>query len=211
MRELTRVLLVVGLALAAPIVPLLVVGDRIEGALTVAAGDRDAGPLFALVVGILAVDVFLPVPSSGVGTLAGARLGALGGTTAVWVGMMIGAILGFGLARAFGRPIACGLAGSEELDRLRPAARRWGPWLLFVTRPLPILAEASVLLLGATGLSWRGFWWPVALANLVLAACYATLGDVAGRHGWLGAAVVFAVILPVAGALLARRHLNRAS
>lgn len=207
MRGLTKPLLIVALALAVPILPFLIAGEWFEAAFAAGIREEDRGPLFALVVGVLAADIFLPVPSSGVGTLAGARLGTMLGTFAFWLGLTAGAVIGFGLARAWGTPIARRLAGREELDRLEAPARRWGAWLLFATRPLPILAEAAVLLLGATGLSWRKFWWPVAGANLVLAACYAALGDLAGRHGWLAPAVVLAVLLPVLAAWLARKRL----
>jgi 3-dehydroquinate synthase len=122
--------------------------------------------------------------------------------------MMAGAVLGFVLARLWGTPIARRLAGSEELERLAPVACRYGAWLLFATRPLPILAEATVLLLGSARLPWRSFWWPVAAANAVLAFCYALLGDWAQRHGWLPAAVVLALVVPLGVAWLARRRLS---
>jgi hypothetical protein len=48
--------------------------------------------------------------------------------------------------------------------------------LLVLFRALPVLAEASVLLFGATRLSWIRFFVPVALANLGIAAAYSILG-----------------------------------
>jgi hypothetical protein len=49
--------------------------------------------------------------------------------------------------------------------------------LLVLFRPLPVLAEASVLLFGATRLSWVRFLVPVSLANLGIAAAYSLLGN----------------------------------
>jgi 3-dehydroquinate synthase len=210
MRDLTKPLIVVALALAVPILPLLIAGDWFEAAIVSRVRDAESPrTVFAVIVAILAMDVFLPVPSSGVGTLAGARLGTAAGTAAIWLGMTAGALVGFGLARYGGMPVARRLAGPAEFCRLEPVARRFGAWLLLLTRPIPILAEATVLLLGAMGLNWAGFWWPVATANLVLAVAYAALGEVAVRHGWLSTAVVVALVLPLAIAWLARRRLSR--
>src|SRR5215203_2087747 len=50
-----------------------------------------AGAVFAL----LALDVFLPVPSSIVSTASGVLLGFTVGSAVVWAGMMAGALLGY--------------------------------------------------------------------------------------------------------------------
>ena len=56
--------------------------------------------------------------------------------------------------------------------------KRFGTGLLVITRPLPVLAEACVLLMGTTQLSWLRFLLPVALANLVIA-----MGSSLGSYG----------------------------
>lgn len=206
MRPLTKPLLVVALALAVPILPFVLAGEWIEPAMEEAVRmTNDRASLFAGVVCVLAVDVFLPVPSSGVGTVAGAELGTVLGTAATWLGLTAGAGIGFGVARWWGRPLAERLAGREELARLERPAERYGGWLLLATRPLPILAEATVLLLGTTQLAWRSFWWPVAAANLVLSICYAALGEVAQRQGWLAPAVAAALVVPLLFVWLVRK------
>src|SRR5215211_3723481 len=50
-----------------------------------------AGAIFSL----LALDVFLPVPSSIVSTAAGVLLGFTAGSAVVWAGMMGGSLLGY--------------------------------------------------------------------------------------------------------------------
>lgn len=199
MRELYKPLVIVALALAVPILPFVLAGGWFEQAFARGVARIDqAGLLFAAVVAVLAVDIFLPVPSSGIGTLAGAELGTVLGTAATWLGLTLGAAMGFAVARWWGRPLAERLAGREELARLERPAHRFGAWLILISRPVPVVAEASVLLLGATRLSWRAFWWPLAIANLVLAVVYAALGDVARRYDWLPAAVLLALVAPVA-------------
>lgn len=199
--QLVRPLLWIALVLAIPIVPFLLLGaaweDRIAQWL---AAQWSGGVVAGAVVGLLASDLLLPVPSSVVSTIAGQALGFWGGTAATWCGMTAGAALAFGLARWLGRPLAKRLAGDEELARAEFVASRWGVFLLVLARPVPVLAESSVLLLGTTRLAWWRFLAAVGLSNLGLAAAYAALGD----RVQLPIALAAALALPLAAASLAR-------
>ncbi|MEX2141134.1 MAG: VTT domain-containing protein [Pirellulales bacterium] len=177
MGHLLRTAVLIAVALAIPIVPFLWFGERVE-----ATVERWLSPppsnssVFLVVVTVLATDVFLPVPSSLVSTLAGTQLSIPLATLASWLGLSLGASLGFGVARAVGRPLAVRLASAADLDRMDRLSERFGPRLLVLFRALPVLAEASVLLFGATRLSWIRFFVPVALANLGIAVAYSILG-----------------------------------
>jgi uncharacterized membrane protein YdjX (TVP38/TMEM64 family) len=202
MRDLLKPLLLVGLALAVPILPFAVWGDsaetRMAACLHAAASPRTVA---ALVFGLLATDVFLPVPSSVVNTVAGEALGFGLATAVSWAGLTAGAVLGFALARWFGRPLALRLAGRDDLEKIDAAADRFGPLVLVLARPVPVLAEASVLLVGTTRLSWRWFLAPVVLSNLGIAVVYSALGSLAAL--WI--ALPASIALPLSAAAVARR------
>lgn len=153
--------------------------------------------LAAMVVGLLATDVFLPVPSSVVATLAGYKLGVLGGTLATWLGMSLGAAVGFLLARRWGSRLVGWLTRPDDLERTSRLLDNYGPMLLVVGRGVPVLAEATVLILGMHGLAWRRFLPPVLLSNLGLALAYSAFGEVAHRFHFLPFALAIAVALPV--------------
>jgi uncharacterized membrane protein YdjX (TVP38/TMEM64 family) len=199
-RELLRPMLPMIIVLAVPIVPFLIFGQ--EGMERALNEWRQHPPprlvVAGAVVGLLATDIFLPIPSSLVSTLAGWQLGALGGTAASWIGMSLGAAIGFALARQFGQPAVAWLTREGDLARTRLLAERFGPALLVLGRGVPILAEATVLLLGMHGMSWRRFLPPVLLANLGLALAYAVFGQIAERYQWLPLALAIAIALPVA-------------
>lgn len=198
MKSLVRPLLLIAAILFVPVLPLLVGGTSLEAMFTQWLRDTTS-PLAtaALVVVVLAVDIFLPVPSSLVSTLAGGRLGWWAGTLAVWAGMTIGAVIGFALARRWGRPLAERLAGSDEIHRLDQLSGRYGPALVVMTRPVPVLAEASVLLVGVQQLAWRRFLPGLAASNLGLALAYAVFGDIAAQHHWLPWALAISLALPM--------------
>ncbi len=208
--SLGRPLLILSLVLAVPVLPFVLLGDGLEGWFA-ALFDPPPTPLATwwLVAAALATDVLLPVPSSLVSTLAGARLGVLGGTTASWFGMSVGAAIGFALARRWGRPLAVRLASPDDMDRLDRLAVRLGPALVVLTRAVPVLAEASVLLLGINRLSWRRFLPALLLSNLGIALAYAAFGEFAGKHEWLPLALGISVAAPLAVTAIARWSLTR--
>jgi uncharacterized membrane protein YdjX (TVP38/TMEM64 family) len=153
-----------------------------------------------LVTGLLAADIFLPVPSSVVITFSGKMLGFWGGTAASWCGMTVGAVAAFGLARAFGRPMAQRFAATNELKRVDAMAARVGTLVLVLTRPVPVLAEAAVLLMGTTRLPFWRFSVAVGLSNLGIAAAYSALGDSVN----LPVALAASIALPLLAGGIAR-------
>jgi uncharacterized membrane protein YdjX (TVP38/TMEM64 family) len=211
MRDLLRPLAIVGLALLVPIVPFLGFGPWLEARIESWLSPPPAPAVTAIAtVAVLATDVLLPIPSSVVSTVAGTQLGIVLGTAVSWLGMTLGAAVGFVLARTCGRPLAERFASSEDLAQLDAVSERYGAWLLVATRALPILAEAAVLLLGATHLPWRRFWPAIALANLGIALVYSLLGHLAREQDALPLALAASIALPLLATTLARWLLPRA-
>ena len=196
-----RQLLLIAAVLAVPIVPFLFFGEELEARITVWLNTELSPSTVAIaVIGLLAGDILLPVPSSVVSTFAGRVLGFWGGAGASWCGMTAGAAIAFGLVRVFGRPLARWLSSDQELARTDALATRWGVLVLVVSRPIPVLAEASVLLMGTTRLAWWRFLIAVGLSNFGIAAAYAALGD----RVQLPIAIAASIALPLLAAALAR-------
>lgn len=192
MQRVFKPILLISAVLAIPIVPFVIFGQPMEDAVEAwLAGGLSRPVMFMAVVGLLASDIFLPIPSSAVSTVAGNSLGFFVGTAASWCGMTLGAVFAFALARLFGPPLTSRLAKSEDVKQMELLSRRIGPAILVITRAVPVLAEAGVLWFGLTQLSWRRFIPPVALANLGIAAVYAALGS------WVRLPVAFAASLAI--------------
>lgn len=206
MRPLFRWSLVVLVALLAPIVPFLGFGAAAERWVQTRL-DTAMSPVQAagVVIGVLATDVFLPIPSSAVSTFGGQRLGIVGGTLASWLGMTLGATAAFALAQRWGRPLAQRLAGVEEYARMEQLAERHGARLVVLTRALPVLAEAAVLVLGSAQLSWRRFLPALLLSNLGLSLMYAVFGAYSRSTGAEISALVASIALPLLAAGAAKQ------
>ena len=208
MRYLIRISLPILGLLVALLIPFLLFGPQIERWAERWQEQPPGKPTsFALIVLLLSTDILLPIPSSAVSTLAGGQLGWLLGTLASWLGMTLGAALGFVLARRWGRGFAGRMSSEEDLARMHRATVNYGGAALVLARGVPLLAEASVLLFGAHGMSWRQFLPPVLLSNLGIALAYSVFGDIAERHQWLPLALGVAIGLPILLAVVMRRWL----
>lgn len=164
----------VALVLLVPIVPFVFVGWWLEPRAEQWVQATTSPPAVATwVVALLGTDILLPIPSSVISTLAGQQLGAAYGTLCSWLGMNISAVVGFGLARCCGRR----WLSQDDDQAARQLSRHFGRMSLVVTRALPVLAEATVLHAGLTGMSWQNFLPPVLLSNLGISAAYAWLGQ----------------------------------
>jgi uncharacterized membrane protein YdjX (TVP38/TMEM64 family) len=189
-RSGARWLLVGGVVAGLCLVPMLVAGQAVdewaETSLRAASGSAGVAVLVAF---LLAADVVLPVPSSVVATLAGQRLGFVGGTVAVAAGLCAANAIGYVVGRAGSSVVARvvgprGLSGARRLAGTRP-----GFAALALTRPLPMLSETVVILAGAARTPPARTAAVCGLANLGLAAVYAAIGN--GAHG--GASVLLAM------------------
>lgn len=144
---------------------------------------------------LLAFDIILPVPSSIVSTAAGVLLGVWRGAAVVWGGMMVGCFLGYALGRrvsgAAGR-----FVGDEGLRRAESLVQRYGDWTIVMCRPVPVLAEASVMFAGLVRAPFRRFVALTALSNLGIALGYAAFGAFSMRIDSFLVAFVGALLIP---------------
>jgi uncharacterized membrane protein YdjX (TVP38/TMEM64 family) len=203
-------LLLVSLVLVLPLVLLAFVGESFATFIERVKNDPPSiTTTFLAVAVILATDVFLPVPSGPISTLAGSQLGLIGGTLASTLGMTIGGTIAFALARRWGHPLTERFADREQLAGLESAADAHGIWLLLITRPLPVLAEAAVLLVGTLQMSWRMFLPALIASNLLIAGIYSYLGHTASEQGWLVYAVCGSIAVPFVITALARIWFKR--
>ncbi len=208
-RGLLRPLLLISLVLLVPTVPFLLLGEGFETrAQEWVQQELSFATRFWLIVLVLSVDILLPIPSSGVSTLAGGTLGFGAGTLASWLGMSLGAVLGYALARWLGRPFA-NRFGGVNVATMEQSQLRYGPAAIVFTRALPILAEACVLLMGVLRMPWRQFLPVVLVSNLAISVTYSAFGAYFGERDSLAVAVIASMLLPLAVAMVVRRRTKK--
>lgn len=195
----SRLFLLITISIALGIIPFAILGQSFEDQVRAwFQQEWSTGQRFALIVGLLAVDIGLPIPSSAVSSYGGAVLGFAPATLASWLGMTIGATIAFAIAR-FASPLLAGkLADDEDLQSLAHlSSQRSAYWLLILTRPLPILAEACVIFVGTIRLPWRRFLIPVIASNLLIALFWSAAGAWSIQYNLTPVIVIASAILPL--------------
>jgi len=197
MRRAARSVLIITAALCIPLVPFFIIGE-LPGEQWLSATDEHAVTFALAGAGLLAVDALLPIPSSIVGTLLGARLGLAAGFLATFGGMMTGQVVAY--------------AASRWLLRNREHALPSAPTLVavFLSRPVPVLAEAVAIAAGAARVSWAQFLLACGAGNAIYAGALVLNGASLVPGALLGPGLVLPMLLP-AGAWLIWRSLHRDS
>jgi membrane protein DedA with SNARE-associated domain len=179
-------------ALLIPIVPFLIVGE-LPGERWLAATGGHALAFGATGGLLLMGDVLLPIPSSVIGSLLGARLGALAGFSWAFAGLTGGAWLGYAVGRLVPGRATAGIS--------RPTA-----WVVLVSRPVPVLAEAAALAAGAARTSPLAFLLATTAGNGIYAGVLALAGARIVPAGLASPALAVPLLVPVIAFLIWRRR-----
>jgi uncharacterized membrane protein YdjX (TVP38/TMEM64 family) len=199
------------------LIPFLIWGERFTRLFDGAAARQfvqDCGAWGSVaVVGLLVSDLFLPVPATGVMSAAGYVYGPwLGGALSA-LGSFLSGMLAFGLCRAFGHRAAVRLAGETGLAQNEALFRRAGPWLIALSRGLPILPEVTACLAGLSRMRTSLFIIALLCGSVPMGFGYAAVGTLfAADPAWaLGASVLVPCIIWLAIRPFLRRHLDESA
>ena len=145
---------------------------------------------------LLSLDLFLPVPSRLISPMGGSLLGFLAGTLVSFAGMTLACALGWLFGRHVGQPGAVRMLGCSEYRRLQKLSDRYGSVALVLCRPIPVAAEASVIMAGASGQGLRQTTAACAMSNLGISALYAAAGAYALATQSFLVVFLAAILLP---------------
>lgn len=193
------------LLLAFIMVPFALMGAKMDGWSVAQLNDlgQQRALIALFIIALLASDVLLPVPSSIVATMSGALLGFQLGALTTFIGMTAGCVLAFAIGRYAAAPVVEKLVGAEQVSALRRMSEKYGNWTLVVARPVPVLAEASTLMAGATRMEFTRFMAATSAANLGVALAYAAVGAYAANVQSFLLAFAGAILIPAALKLVA--------
>lgn len=192
MSPFLRKVIVIIIALLVPIIPFLIIGE-IPGEKWLSRTDDNAFFFGLTGASLLTSDILLPIPSSIVGTILGARLGIFPGLIWTWSGLMVGNVIGFVAGKYLLKSITFEM--SETPTRV----------VLFLSRPVPVFAEAAAITAGAANTSIRQFLIACALGNVIYAGVLSTNGALLIPKSLVGPGLVLPMALPVITWLFWRR------
>lgn len=196
------------IVLALILVPFFLYEDYFNAlASRLAAGDVSPAWTSLVIVGLLGSDVVLPIPSSLISAAAGLLLGFWRGAATIWVGMTVSCVIGYFIG-AWSAGGARRLLGESGVRRAAELAASYGQLAIVLCRPVPVLAEATVIFAGLIRSPFARFLATCVWSNLGVALGYAAIGAFAMRVDSFIPAFLGAIVLPGLAAVGARLWLG---
>lgn len=136
---------------------------------------------------ILSSDILLPVPSSLVILSNGKILGFIYGTLLTLISLMLSSIIGYYI-------------GSKLKDKnstfTRNRLEKVGPFIIAVSKSLPIISESVSITSGASSISLKVYLISSLIGNLAIAILYNYLGSTNQEvNGFIASGIVFSTAI----------------
>lgn len=128
--------------------------------------------LVAIAVALLACDAVAPVPATLVIMYLAAKAGVLAGVIGGTIGLTVGVLTAAWIGRAAVGRLAPKFLPDAELTRMRVSLQRRLMVTLACLRSVPVLAETSVIVAAATGVSVARIVRVTLLPNFIMAVIY---------------------------------------
>jgi uncharacterized membrane protein YdjX (TVP38/TMEM64 family) len=158
---------------------------------------------WALGIGLLVGDLFLPIPATVVMSALGWIYGPWCGGLVAAAGVFLSSYLAYGLSRGVGRPMAVRLAGAESIEMASAWFSRQCGLAVAFSRCLPVLNEAMACLAGLSLYPHRDFVVAALAGCVPVGFAFAWIGHWGRDHS--GGAVALSVGVPIVLWVLYRR------
>lgn len=161
-----------------------------------------------LIIGFLAIDVLVPVPSTIVMIASGALFGSvLGGILAV-VGSSSCAIIAFQVSRKMGREKVIRWIGQKDYENLSTLMQKYGGYAVVLTRTVPLAMESMSFIAGLTEMKLKNFVLMCLIGYTPFAFLYSFVGASAKELSSTYTVLVLGFFVPLCFWALALRFLK---
>lgn len=157
------------------LIPFFIFEERINSWINVLISENSGNTfaLAAILFAVLASDIFLPIPSCLLSAMCGAFLGPVLGFIVSFAAMSVSGVIGFFIGST-ASSLARRLISDNE-ESLESNAKS-GPFMLFILRPVPVLAECSCVYAGLRRYNFAKCLVWLSVGNAVISAVYAVIG-----------------------------------
>lgn len=187
------------------IVPFLVWGEEIERLAPAMLSMADTRLLIAgLGIVLLMIDVALPIPSSIISVMLCLLVGPALGALAITIGMSGGFACGYYLGRLLPKHSLRQWVGPQLWDSVSRQAASSGVIWIMVSRPVPVLAEATSIISGSLGVPFKPAMLAALLTSAGVAGCYSAAAIIGLSNGGFWLAFAASISLAASMWLLSR-------
>ena len=172
--------------------------------------DAQAGWAPLVLIICMIAHTLVPLPAELLAMAAGMILGTFWGFVTIWIGALLGAYLGFFLARVFGQPLLRRLSSGVRLQRVQTWMSQADVTLLLAVRLTPVISFNLVnFVLGCAAIGWWRFTWTTGLGIVPVTVVSVSMG--AHWRDWrlLLAFCLAAALVALIGYAVMRSRLRR--
>lgn len=197
------------------LIPFLIWGDDFEASMSIEKTVetlQDSGAwAWAVGIGLLWIDLFLPILGTVVMSALGLVYGPMLGALIALIGSLAAGLTAYGLARLLGRRAVLWLVGEKGLlEGERLFQGNPGGWLIALSRWMPILPEVMACMAGLSKMPFSRFLAALVAGSLPLCVVFAWIGS-RGEESPIWTLILSAGLPPALWLLLDRliRKLSR--
>lgn len=149
---------------------------------------------WAIALGLLTIDLFLPIPATAIIAALGFIYGPITGAFIGIIGSSISANIAYWACRSCGQSTAEKLVGKKDLEKGEKLFAAWGGWLVTLSRWLPLFPEILSCLAGMTKMPWHSFIAATLCGIIPLSGLFAWIGHMGQDYG--AASILLSAGLP---------------
>jgi uncharacterized membrane protein YdjX (TVP38/TMEM64 family) len=146
------------------------------------------------VIVLLVTDLFLPLPATIIMSASGYLHGIILGSIINIAGSFASGSLGYWLCRSIGQKAALSILGWKEFQRGRKVAENLGPWIVVLSRWLPVFPEVVSCMAGLTRMNSVKFHLALLTGTIPMAIIYTYIGFKGTQYPM--AAILLSAFLP---------------
>jgi len=182
MKPMLRIILVLALVFASTFILIRLSGVLTKDDITAwleAATHLNPWYVAAAVVLILAIDIFIAVPTLTTCILSGYFLGFTWGALTATVGLLAAGLIGYSLSRAFGATILKRILRSEKKrEEAKATFKQSGLVMIMLSRSSPIFSEVCACMAGMTKMKFTHFLFAWSVNTIPYALIAAHSGSI---------------------------------
>lgn len=176
-----RLFLIFLILAALVLIPFAIFGKRIEEMMslenTVELMKNQGRWAWAAGIGLLVIDLLLPILGTVVMSALGLIYGPIIGGILASLGSIGAGLLAYGLCRSAGRDIAVRIAGKDGIEEgERIFSGEAGGWMIALSRWMPVLPEVMACMAGLTRMPLARFVIALACGSVPLGFTFASIG-----------------------------------
>jgi uncharacterized membrane protein YdjX (TVP38/TMEM64 family) len=158
-------------------------------------------------ISLMVLHTLIPIPAELLALAAGMTLGSFWGVITIWIGAMLGAGLGFFLARTLGQPFLQYVVAPQRVQHWQGWLQQADVLLLLTIRLLPVISFNLInYALGLSTIGWWRFLWTTGVGIVPITVVVVVFGAHLGDWRMLMLMTLVALLVGIGGYLLWRRR-----